>query len=124
MVKGLAFFAYPADDVASMRHWYEQHLGLHFGAPYVEDGFERYNEAAFGDACFSLMWTKWTDRPAGSASGAYFEVDDVDAAVTSLEAKGVATRDYFDGPVCRQVSFSDLEGNKVTIHQVRRETRS
>ncbi len=121
MVKSLAFFAYPADDVTSMRQWYEEHLGLRFGAPYLEDGLERYNEAVLGDACFSLMWTTWTDRPAGSASGAYFEVEDLDATVAALQAKGVNARDRFEGPVCRQASFSDLEGNKVTIHQVRRE---
>jgi predicted enzyme related to lactoylglutathione lyase len=117
MVTGLAFVCYPANDVEGMRRWYEEHLELRFGPPYVEDGVEAYNEADLGNATFGLMSTRWTERPAGSAASAYFEVDDLDTAVASLREKGVTMGRRFDGPACRQVSFCDLEGNVVTIHE-------
>jgi len=117
MVKGLAFTAYPSNDVAGTRRWYEEQLGLEFAGPYVEDGIEKYNEAHLGTGCFSLMAAEWTSRAAGSASSAYFEVDNVDELVASLQANGVTIDDRFEGPVCKQASFCDPEGNRLTIHE-------
>jgi hypothetical protein len=75
MVKHIAFTAYPSNDVAGTRRWYEETLGLVFAGAYVEDGVEKYNEAHLGDGCFSLMAAEWTHRAPGSASSVYFEVD-------------------------------------------------
>ena len=48
MIKEIAFTAYPAKDVAGLRKWYEDKLGLKFSGPYEEDGVEKYNEANVG----------------------------------------------------------------------------
>ncbi len=117
MIKDIAYTAYPSNDVAGTRAWYEDTLGLTFAGPYVEDGVEKYNEAHLTNGCFSLMASEWVGREPGSAAGIVFEVDDIDDAARSLRAKGVALEDLFDGPVCRQASFADPEGNKVTLHQ-------
>ncbi len=117
VVKDIAFTAYPSSDVAATRRWYEEKLGLRFAGPYVEDGVEKYNEVHFGSGCFSLMSAEWTDRTPGSASSAYFEVDDLERMVVSLEANGVPIESRFDGPVCKQASFSDPDGNTVNIHE-------
>ncbi|MBD5657368.1 MAG: VOC family protein [Candidatus Eremiobacteraeota bacterium] len=117
MVKEIAFTAYPSNDVAGTRCWYEQKLGLQFAGPYVEDGVEKYNEVHLGNGCFSLMAAEWTSRAPGSASGSYFEVDNVDDTVASLQANGVTIDERFEGPVCKQASFCDPEGNKVTVHE-------
>jgi predicted enzyme related to lactoylglutathione lyase len=63
------------------------------------------------------MWSEWVGREPGSAAGIVFEVDDIEDAVRSLRAKGVVVEEIFETPVCRQTSFSDPEGNKVSIHQ-------
>jgi predicted enzyme related to lactoylglutathione lyase len=34
-----------------------------------------------------------------------------------LREKGVIVEDIFDGPVCKQTSFTDPEGNKISLHQ-------
>lgn len=117
MIKGIAFLAYPSNDVAATRRWYEKELGLRFAGAYLEDGIEKYNEAHLGEGCFSLMAAQWTGRAAGSASSAYFEVDDLDQLVAALQANGVTIEDRFEGPVCKQASFCDPEGNRVTIHE-------
>ena len=117
MISEIAFTAYPSDDVAGTRGWYEEHLGLTFAGPYVEDGIEKYNEAHVGGGCFSLMASEWVGREAGSAAGVVFEVDDIAATVRALHAKGVAVEDVFETPVCKQTSFADPEGNKVSVHQ-------
>jgi predicted enzyme related to lactoylglutathione lyase len=118
MIKEIAFTAYPAKDVASLRKWYEDKLGLSFGAPFEEDGVEKYNEAKIGDGYFSLLTHEWIERDPGSASGIVFEVDDIDRTVADLRAKGVEAEDPYATPVCKISSFTDPEGNKVSIHQI------
>ncbi|HEY4440374.1 MAG TPA: VOC family protein [Candidatus Elarobacter sp.] len=117
MIRDVAFTAYPCNDVAGTRAWYEQYLGLKFAGPYCEDGIEKYNEAHFGSGCFSLIWSEWVGREPGSAASIVFEVDDIDKMVRSLRAQGIAVEDIHVRPLCRDASLSDPEGNKVTIHQ-------
>jgi predicted enzyme related to lactoylglutathione lyase len=103
--------------VARTRAWYEETLGLVFAGAYVEDGVEKYNEAHLADGCFSLMASEWVGRSPGSAAGVFFEVDDLEAAMRSLREQGVALDAMFDGPVCKQASLADPEGNKITLHE-------
>jgi predicted enzyme related to lactoylglutathione lyase len=117
MIKEIAYTAYPAKDVAGLRKWYENTLGLRFSGAFEEDGVEKYNEAQVGDGYFSVMWDGWIQRDAGSASGIVFEVDDIDKAIADLRAKGVEVEDPYATPVCKVASFNDLEGNKVSLHQ-------
>jgi predicted enzyme related to lactoylglutathione lyase len=118
MIKEIAFTAYPAKDVAGLRKWYETTLGLKFSGPYEEDGVEKYNEAKVGGGYFSVLTHEWADREPGSASGIVFEVDDIDQTVADLRGKGVDASDPYETPVCKISSFDDLEGNKVSLHQV------
>jgi catechol 2,3-dioxygenase-like lactoylglutathione lyase family enzyme len=122
-IKDVAFVAYPSDDVAGTRAWYENTLGLAFAGPYIEDGMEKYNEAHLATSCFSLMASEWVGRPPGAGAGAVFEVDDLDAAIRELRNKGVTIDDVFEGPVCKQASFNDPERNKITLHE-RRQARA
>jgi predicted enzyme related to lactoylglutathione lyase len=117
MIKDIAFTADPSNDVAGTRRWYEEKLGLKFAGPHIEDNVEKYNEVHLSSGCFSLMAAEWTNRAPGSASSAYFEVDDLEAMVAKLQADGVVIDDRFEGPVCKQASFCDPEGNKLTIHE-------
>lgn len=117
MITEIAYTAYPANDVAGLRKWYESNLGIRFSGPFEEDGVERYNEAKVGDGYFSVMWNQWMQRDPGTASGIVFEVDDIDKTIADLRAKGVEAEDPYETPVCKIASFNDLEGNKVSLHQ-------
>ena len=114
-VTAIAFTAYPCNDVAGTRAWYERTLGLRFAGPYVEDGIEKYNESHIGDGCFSLMSAEWFDGAKGT--GIVFEVASVDEALASLRAAGVEIFEEFEGPVCKQVTVRDPEGNRLTLHE-------
>ncbi|MBV8067429.1 MAG: VOC family protein [Candidatus Eremiobacteraeota bacterium] len=118
MIKEIAFTAYPAKDVAGLRKWYEDTLGLKFSGPFEEDGVEKYNEASVGNGWFSVLTSEWADREPGSASGVFFEVDDIDGTIANLRGKGIEVEDAYATPVCKLTSFKDLEGNKVSLHQV------
>jgi predicted enzyme related to lactoylglutathione lyase len=118
MIKEIAFTAYPSANVQSTREWYERVLGLTFSAPYAEDGVEQYNEAHVGNGWFSLMNHEWMERDAGTGAGVSFEVDNIEAAADNVRAHGVAVADIYETPVCKLASFSDPEGNRVTLHQI------
>jgi predicted enzyme related to lactoylglutathione lyase len=117
MIKEIAFTAYPAKDVAGLRKWYEEKLGLTFKTPWIEDGVEKYNEADVGGGYFSVLWHEWADRAPGSASGIVFEVGNIDDTIKELRGKGVEVEDAYATPVCKITSFTDLEGNKISLHQ-------
>jgi predicted enzyme related to lactoylglutathione lyase len=100
-----------------LRKWYEEKLGLTFKTPWIEDGVEKYNEADVGGGFFSVLWHEWADRAPGSASGIVFEVGNIDDTIKELRGKGVEVEDPYATPVCKIASFTDLEGNKVSLHQ-------
>ncbi len=118
MIKEIAFTAYPANDVAALRKWYQDTLNIPFDNPYVENGVEMYNEANVAGGFFSLMSSRYLGRDGGTGAGIAFEVNDIDKAVADLRAKGVTVEDPYATPVCKLASFDDLEGNKVTLHQI------
>ena len=117
MIKDIAFIAYPSNDVAGTRAWYEEKLGLTFAGPYAENGIEKYNETHVGSGCFSLMASQWVGREPGSGAGVAFEVHDIEEAVRSLRDKDVIVEDIYEGPVCKQTSLCDPEGNRVFLHE-------
>ena len=114
MIKEIAFTAYPAKDVAGLRKWYEEKLGLKFSGPFEEDGVEKYNEANVGGGYFSVLTHEWIERDPGSASGVVFEVDDIDNTIADLRGKGVEV----DDPYC------DAGLQDRLVRRPRRATRS
>lgn len=115
MIKDIAFTAYPAKDVEKLRAFYSDVLGLTFSGPYVEEGVLKYDEAKVGSGWFSVMTSEWAGSgPAGSIA---FEVDDIETTFAGLRAKGLHTDQIHETPVCKLGSFTDPEGNKVTLHQ-------
>lgn len=116
MVKDIAFTAYPAKDVEKLRAFYSDVLGLKFSGPYAEEGVLKYDEAQVGNSWFSVMTTEWGGAaPAGSVA---FEVDDIEKSFADLRTKGIKTEEIHQTPVCKLGSFTDPEGNKVTLHQI------
>lgn len=118
MIKEIAFNGYPCANVKSTREWYQSMLGVHFGAPYEQDGAELSSEANVGNGYFSLVSHEWIGRPPGSASGVAFEVDHIEEMASQLRVKGVAVEGIYETPVCKMTSLEDPEGNKVTLHQI------
>lgn len=115
MVKDIAFTAYPAKDVQSLRDFYARTLGLKFTGPFAEEGVLKYDEAQVGSGWFALMTTDWAEiAPVG---GLALEVDDIEKTLEELKAHDVEVGNVYDTPVCRLSSFNDPEGNKVTLHQ-------
>ncbi len=99
MIKDIAFTAYSAKDVAALRKFYSDALGIKFTEPYAEDGVEKYAEAPVGNGWFAVMSTEWLEtRPCG---GIAFEVDDIAATADGLRARGVDMEELHELPTCK-----------------------
>jgi predicted enzyme related to lactoylglutathione lyase len=55
--------------------------------------------------------------PFQPSNGILFAVDDLDAAVAALKARGIAVLMEHETPVCTMAMISDTEGNTITLHK-------
>jgi len=115
MITSIAFTMYPVTDIARARRFYEQDLGLTVSRVF-QDAWIEYDLAGGTFAITTLAEGVSPSADAGGGIG--FEVDNVDAMVTTLRAKGTTVKlEPFSTPVCRMAVILDLEGNALTLHQ-------
>ena len=103
----------PSTDAERSRQFYVDTLGLR------PDDNARY-EFWVGDTCFAI----WQPVQFGveyepqANSIVLLQVDDVPAARSELEAKGVTFHgETFDTGVCHMANFTDPDGNPLTLHR-------
>jgi len=98
----------PAQDLARARSFYSEKLGLD---PIEErPGALRYRCQAGWFALFES-----SGRPSGDHTQMAFEVDDLDATVAELRARGLSF-EHYDSPSLRTIErVATVEGNAVTL---------
>jgi predicted enzyme related to lactoylglutathione lyase len=115
MIAEIAFTGTPVTDMKRAREFYEGVLGLKpsmesMGGMWVE--YEIGN-GTFGLGCYGEVW-----KPSDQGTCIAFEVDNVDAEVARLKARGVKlSMELTDTPVCRFAIVCDPDGNKILIHK-------
>lgn len=124
MLKKVAFTMFPVDDTARARAFYENTLGLKRGLGAPNGVWTEYDLP--GGGCLALF--NHPDRhPDGRPKGERgsknasiaFEVEDLDALMAELAAKGVKfSGGVIDGPHCRMANIEDSEGNAIILHQL------
>jgi predicted enzyme related to lactoylglutathione lyase len=113
VVTGLDFVGIPSRDSERARTFYIETLGLR------PDDKAQY-EFWVGDTCFGI----WEPEKMGfefaaipPTSSPALHVDDVAAARTELEGKGVQFHgEILDTGVCHFAAFSDPDGNALMLH--------
>jgi len=113
-VKHIAFTMYSVRDMARARKFYEEDLGLKLTHNFRDQWIEYH----LNGCCFAITTMAEDVSPSANSGGSIaFEVDDVDAMIAKLRAKGVSVKmDPFSTPVCRMAVVLDPEGNAVSIH--------
>ncbi len=112
MISKADFVAVPSRDPERARAFYIDVLGLR------PDDRARFEFWA-GDQCFAIweperLGMEFEPQKNGHIA---FHVDDVEAARTDLEAKGVTfAGDTFDTGVCHMAFFTDPDGNDLLLH--------
>jgi catechol 2,3-dioxygenase-like lactoylglutathione lyase family enzyme len=103
----------PSQDPERSRKFYVETLGL-------RPDERSWNEFWVGETCFSI----WEPARFGEGfrpqpnSVVLLHVDDVAAARSELEARGVEfAGQTFDTGVCHMADFTDPDGNRLTLHR-------
>jgi predicted enzyme related to lactoylglutathione lyase len=119
MFRKVAFTMYPVVDMARARAFYEDTLGLPTGTGSTERGWVEFDLP--GGGCLAITIHAQNDPSAAAGGTIAFEVDDLDALILDLQAKGVAilTPDLIHSPVCRMSVIKDSEGNSILLHQLK-----
>jgi predicted enzyme related to lactoylglutathione lyase len=115
MIAEIAFTGTPVTDIKRAREFYEGALGLKptmesAGGVWVEYDLKG---GTFAIGCYGDVW-----KPSRDGTSIAFEVDDLDAEVSRLKAKGVKfAMEVMDTPVCRFGIVLDPDGNQILIHK-------
>lgn len=112
LVRSLDFVGVPSQDADRSRAFYVDTLGLR------TDEHSQY-EFWVGETCFSIWEPEKFGMPFVPQKNAHLglHVDDVAAARTDLEAKGVSfIGDILDSGVCHMALFTDPDGNDLMLH--------
>jgi catechol 2,3-dioxygenase-like lactoylglutathione lyase family enzyme len=112
MITKVDFVGIPSQDAERSRAFYVDVLGLR------PDDRSRY-EFWVGDTCFGIWEPERFGMSFAPQKHAHpaLHVDDVAAARSQLEAKGVVfAGDTFDTGVCHMAFFTDPDGNDLMLH--------
>ena len=115
MVTGTDFITQPVSDYEQAAKFYGETLGLEFSKRW---GRMPAGEFETGSLTIALMEPDaFGMRPGPSPSAIALHVDDVEAARTELERKGVEFKGAtLDSGVCLQAIFEDPDGNTLILH--------
>ena len=115
-LKHFAFFAYPVTDMSRAREFYENTLKL----PPAESFEHQWVEYELDGMTFAI--TNMIGELSPGAKGGFIaiEVEDLDAAVAEMKAKGVPfILEMSEYPSCRMAVVADPDGNGVTLHEIK-----
>lgn len=113
-IKHIAFTLYPVQDMARARKFYEQDLGLKVTKDFEGSWVEYHLE----NGAFALSSMVPQKSSLGHGGSIAFEVDDLEATLADLKAKGVKIlKEDIESPVCRMAAIADPEGNALVVHQ-------
>jgi predicted enzyme related to lactoylglutathione lyase len=120
MLKKVAFTMFAVEDSARARAFYESKLGLRRGSSSDNGVWTEYDLP--GGGCLALFKHPDSAQRARGSGGASiaFEVEDLDALIPQLKAKGVSFKsEIIPSPVCRMSIIEDSEGNSIVLHQLK-----
>jgi predicted enzyme related to lactoylglutathione lyase len=114
-ITGMDLSGYMVKDAARAIAFYRDVLGLEPVKIYPDN---RGAEYEFPDGTtFGLWGGGGRVMPFQPSNGILFAVDDLDAALAAIKARGVPVAMENETSVCRMVMIHDTEGNLVTLHK-------
>ena len=113
-IERVDFVGFLTQDIGRAKRFYTEVLGLP-----VENEGEHDVEFTLGQVTLDVFDPSSIGQPfAPSIAGFAVRVEDVDAARSELEAKGVAfDGDTIETSVCKQAWFNDPDGNVLMLHR-------
>jgi len=115
-IKGLDFIILPTQDKNRAVGFYHDTLGLEIDSHWGDRGveFKLGSGLTLAVADTAAIGRSFAAHTAGAIA---LGVEDVDAAVQALQAKGVTFEgDIIDSGVCKMAFFNDPDGNSLMLH--------
>lgn len=119
LITGTDFVAIPSQDLPTARRFYGEVLGLPESAVYQREGTPVMGvEFETGNLTLSVVDVNAIGREfSANCAPVALHVDDMEAARTALEARGVTFfGDATDTGVCHMSHFKDPDGNTLMLH--------
>jgi predicted enzyme related to lactoylglutathione lyase len=118
-IRSIAFTSYPVTDLARARAFYEEILGLKYETG-REQGGTGFAEYEVGGGYFSILNGVPGWKPSDHGPAVAFEVEDFDATIAELRAKGVEfAMEPFPTPVCHMALILDPDHNQIIVHKLK-----
>jgi len=114
-ITGMDLSGYMVKDASRAIGFYRDVLGLEPVTVYPDNKGAEY-ELADGTT-FGLWGGGGAVMPFQPSNGILFAVDDLDAAVSAVKARGIPVHMEHETPVCFMAMISDTEGNSVVLHK-------
>ena len=114
-ITGMDLSGYMVEDASRAIGFYRDVLGLEPQTVYPGNRGAEY-ELPDGTT-FGLWGGGGTVMPFQPSNGILFAVDDLEAAVAALKARGIPVKMENETPVCSMAMINDTEGNLVTLHK-------
>jgi predicted enzyme related to lactoylglutathione lyase len=114
MIKEVAFIAIAVSDAERARKFYQETLELKPATTAMGGAWVEYELGAttIGVGCHP----SW--QPSRDGTTVAFEVDDMDATISTLKERGVTfDMEKTETPVCWMAQFRDPDGNKLLVHK-------
>ncbi|MEO6913494.1 MAG: VOC family protein [Candidatus Baltobacteraceae bacterium] len=113
-ITGMDLSGFMVKDAARAIGFYRDVLGLEPTIAYPENAGAEYELA---DGTTFGLWGGGGMMPFQPSNGILFAVDDLDAAVSSIKARGIPIQMEHESPVCFMAMIADTEGNSVILHK-------
>src|SRR6266513_447191 len=118
-IKNIAFGGIPVTDMKRAREFYEDVLGLKISDEMMGGNWVEYS---LGKNTLALANVGEQWRPSDQGTGAAFEVENFDEAISQLKNQGVPfAAEPFETPCCHMAVVQDPDGNKLIIHKLKPE---
>lgn len=119
-INGVQVVSVPVSDVDRALTFYRDVLGFDVVSDVRMGPDMRWVQVRPVGSFTSLTLVTWFESmPAGSLRGLVFEVDDLDATLVELDAKGLSHSSVEDQPWGRFVTAEDPDGNGFIIQSTR-----
>ena len=118
-ITDIGFVATPVTDIPRARRFYEDVLGLRVSDEMMGG---KWIEYTVGDHTLAIanVGVEW--KPSDQGTGAAFEVEDFDEAISNLRNQSVQFAvEPFETPCCHMAVVQDPDGNKLIIHKLKPE---
>lgn len=117
-IRGIDLSGYMCVNASRAMTFYREVFGLEPSFVYPEDRGAEY-ELPDGTT-FGLWGGGGKVMPFQPSNGILFAVDDLQAALANLSARGIPVHYQTETPFCTMAMIADSEGNTVTLHQRKR----